>query len=177
MIDCVAWESFLGVLRNRIWPTYIYGPTGSGKTYLAADAYRRFPGTAKWTNFSQTMSDAIALEKDGYINRWISGHNCEITNSSFWSVIESVRLLVIDEIGIGCDHEWKTEMFWRVLRLRKDKPLILTGNIAPKDLPGKFDVRIQSRLCQGQFFELSGRDQRLVGLKTRVFFASNEGAI
>jgi len=122
-----------------------------------------------WVDF---QVDAAELQKAKEITRW-SGETCvEITSASFWRVIETVGLLVLDEIGTGSSVGWKTEdrneLFWKVLGLRAGKPFILTGNIKPLELEKYFDPRIYSRMCKGQMIQMVGIDQRKVGLRDRV---------
>lgn len=116
------------------------------------------------------MGDAMTLETKGEIIRW-TGQSCvEICHASFWRVAQSVGLLVVDEIGTGSEKikEWRNEMFWKLLEVRKHVPTILTGNIAPLELGSHFDERIYSRICEGQIIQVVGEDQRKKGLDKRV---------
>ena len=156
-------------LRRDLWPMYVWGSVGTGKSFLAANAFCAYLGaTAKFVRFCDFIGDAISLEKEGEIVRWQHGRCCEINQASFWRVIETTGLIVVDEIGTGTANEWRNELFWKLLEVRKGRPLILTGNIPPRDLHTQFDLRIESRLCEGQFFEVSGRDHRLSGLEQRI---------
>lgn len=159
------------LIRNR-WPVYTWGPVGAGKSYLAVNAFVVFAGTVKFYRWCDFIGDAMGLEKEHEIVRWQNGRCCEISHASFWRVIETVGLLVIDEIGTGTPNEWRNELCWKLLELRKDKPLIVTGNIDPRELHQQFDVRIQSRFCDGQFYEVRGRDQRRIGMEGRIHSSS-----
>lgn len=163
-----SWQRLLPVLRRNEWPVYLWGSVGTGKSYLAAQAFSMFKGSAKFERFCDLISDAIDLEKHGEINRWKAGQSCEITKASFWRVVETCGMLVIDEIGTGTASEWRNELFWRVLEVRVNKPLIMTGNINPTELKTQFDLRIQSRFFKGQCYEVTGRDQRNDGIKNRI---------
>lgn len=116
----------------------------------------------------------MSLEKHGEIVRWEAGRCCEINQASFWRVMETTGLLVIDEIGTGTPHEWRNELFWKLMEIRKSRPMLLTGNIPPKELHLQYDVRIESRICEGQFYEVQGRDQRLKGLPHRIHRAPTD---
>ncbi len=163
-----SWQRLLPKLRSNEWPVYLWGSVGTGKSFLAAQAFCMFKGSAKFDRYCDLISDAIDLEKHGEINRWKAGQSCEITKSSFWRVVETCGLLVIDEIGTGTPSEWRNELFWRLLEGRTNKPLIMTGNINPAELKTQFDLRIQSRIFKGQCCELAGRDQRIEGINGRV---------
>jgi hypothetical protein len=166
------WPGRLAVLKQGCWPVYFWGSVGTGKSYSASLAYCKFPGTAKFMTWCDFANDAAELMQKKEITRWIGERPIEISFVSFWRVIETIGLLVIDEIGTGSGVGWKAEdrneLLWKVLGLRAGKPFILTGNIAPGNLESYFDPRIYSRICRGQMVQFLGTDQRKIGLKSRV---------
>ncbi len=169
-----SWGRLREALNRHRWPFYIWGPVGTGKSFLAMTAYVRYPGQARAVRWCDFIGDAMELDrsKDGEIVRWQNGTSAEITKASFWRVAEEVELLIVDEIGTGGESDairgWRNEIFWRVLECRKHRPTILTGNIDPKQLGTAFDPRIQDRILEGQLFEVRGRSQRLEGLRDRM---------
>lgn len=166
------WPKLRSDLNQQLWPVYLHGTVGTGKSYSAALAYCRFPGSAKFMTWCDFANDAAELAKSKEITRWIGEIAVEISAVSFWRVIETIGLLVIDEIGTGSMVGWRkedrNELLWKVLGLRAGKPFILTGNIEPLELERYFDPRIYSRICKGQMIQRLGADQRKRGLKDRV---------
>lgn len=119
--------------------------------------------------YSDFVSDSIKASREGSIGRYAAnGAFCEHAEAGWWKHLGEVSLLILDEIGTGVMHEWRNELLWKVLEIRKNKPLLLTGNHAPVELGERFDQRIKSRICAGTLFELSGRDLRSDGVKSRV---------
>ncbi len=147
---------------------YLWGANGVGKSCAAAVIYCRWSlGRAIFRTANELFSDAMTLEREKEITRYIGGVACEITHSSFWRSIEECGLLVLDEIAQGDPHEWRSEMFWRVLEARKRKPLIMTGNVSPDVLVQAYDQRIASRIQEGSFLKIVGSDGRKAGLTQR----------
>ncbi|HEY0983540.1 DnaA ATPase domain-containing protein [Schlesneria sp.] len=143
------------IAGQRSWPLYIFGATGRGKSFLAALLYCRWSGHhATFVRYVDLVDQAMKAS---------SQHQ-----AGPWEMVKDRSLLVVDEIGVGASNEWRTEIMWKLLELRNGKPLILTGNLEPKELAGHFDARIQSRLAGGSFLEVGGRDQRTDGLPKRV---------
>lgn len=158
------------LLQADKWPLYLWGPTGVGKSYAAANVFVLWQGVeyaAKWVSYLNLTDTAIGLKKHGTLERWRLGRTVTITEASFWRTIQDVELLVIDEIALGKSHDWRTEIMWDVLEARKNRPLILTGNVPPSELIEVFDERIQSRILAGSLFGMTGEDKRLVGLADR----------
>ncbi len=147
---------------------YLWGANGVGKSCCAAVIYCRWsPGQAIFRTANELFSDAMTLEREKEVTRYVNGTACEITHSSFWRSIEECGLLVLDEIGQGDPHEWRNEMFWRVLEARKRRPLVMTGNVSPELLVDAYDQRIASRIQEGSFLKIVGSDSRKAGLKQR----------
>lgn len=115
------------------------------------------------------ISDAMRAAKDGHL----SGYNktgvwFEITESAWWNRLRDARVLIVDEIGSGTGNDWRNEILWKLLEIRKHRPLICTGNLTPKEIGEQFDKRIQSRFLEGSFIELRGTDMRRDGLESRI---------
>lgn len=166
------WPPFLERLKREVWPMYVTGPVGTGKSCLAALAFCKFKGrVAKWYRWCDFVADAITLENKGEICRWQGGQDgqfVEITQASFWSIIAQCGLLVIDEIGTGNQSEKKSELLWKLLEVRKKSPMIITGNMDGPAVAAFYDARVASRLFAGQFVLTKGADERRQGFENRI---------
>ena len=121
------------------------------------------------SRYSDFVGDSMKASKDGHIGRYASnGVFCEYTEAGWWKHLEQVGLVILDEIGSGTGNEWRNEIMLKLLEIRKNKPLILTGNLDPKELLERFDARIQSRIVAGALVELTGKDHRVTGIESRV---------
>ncbi len=141
-----AVDEVISLLREKYSPVYIHGATGRGKSFLAA---RVFVGVSLWPNwyrYGDFVDGVIRSSKGDGVAGWLK--------------IEEAKLLIIDEIGIGAVTEWKNEIMWKILELRKDRPTVLTGNIKPTELTKIFDARIASRIVAGSLVEVDGHDLR-----------------
>lgn len=169
MVDQDGAELMRRLIYEKTFPIFLYGKVGRGKSFLAAMICARYSGTCMMTRYSDFISDSMKASKDGHIGRYASnGVFCEFTEAGWWKHLEQVGLLILDEIGSGTGNEWRNEIVLKLLEVRKNKPLILTGNLEPKELFDRFDGRIQSRIIAGALVEHTGRDQRVNGLESRV---------
>lgn len=155
---------------DKAFPIYLSGTVGLGKSFAAAMVYTRWQGpSVTFLSYADLIGLSIRADKDGSISRIIgSGQMVDLTAAQWWKWLTDVSLLIVDEIGTGMAHEWRREMLWKVLEIRKGKPLLITGNLSSKGLTEQFDARIQSRIMAGTFIELVGSDKRLEGLRGRV---------
>lgn len=155
---------------RRAWPIYLFGAVGRGKSFAAALAYVRCRGTVTLLPYCDLINMSIRVEKDGEVSRMLDNGQCiEFTPGQWWRWLSDVGLLIVDEIGTGMQHEWRAEMLWKVLEVRKDKPLIMTANLTPDGIKKHFDdARIHSRISAGTLIEVVGIDQRRIGLTERV---------
>lgn len=151
------------------FPVYLAGAVGCGKSFTAALVYARWTGSVSMFRYCDLISDAITAEKYGEIIRTNDdGQAIEMTRGQWWRWLENVGLLIIDEIGTGMSHEWRKEMLWNVLEIRKGRPLLMTGNILLNAIGEQFDARIQSRLIEGTIIEVAGPDRRREGVQHRM---------
>lgn len=150
------------VFREKMFPVYMYGPTGVGKSFASALVYCRYgcgdPFFDAWfIRFSNLTDDMMTKSKAGMPTPWER-------------ITRDRQLIVIDEIGSGAKNEWRNEILWEILERRRGKPLILTSNLTPDELLTRFDARIQSRIMQGSLIALLGKDKRVEGLSEKRSF-------
>jgi DNA replication protein DnaC len=169
-VDAVLVARMRQAFKDRISPIYLFGSVGLGKSFAAAMVYARWLGpTVTFLPYADLINLSIRAERDGSISRILgNGQSVDLTAPQWWKWLTDVGLLIVDEIGTGMSHEWRREMLWKVLEIRKGKPLLMTGNLSLGGLLEQFDARIQSRIVAGMVIELVGTDQRLVGAKGRI---------
>lgn len=150
-------------------PLYLHGAVGLGKSFAAALVYSMWQGpSVTFIPYCDLISLSIRAEKEGSISRVIAeGDTVDMTAAQWWKWLAEVGLLIVDEIGTGMSHEWRTEMLWKVLEVRKKRPLILTGNLPIGGIQEQFGDRIRSRISEGTLIELVGQDQRIEGIRDR----------
>ena len=150
-----AAESFDRTKENM----FLCGPTGCGKSHLAAIAARKIledggvVDTVTQMEISRKIRSAKtpAQEQDG------------IDNYAFADV------LVIDDFGVGKDTEFSISILYEIIQKRYGNMsggLIITSNLDLGQISQKIgDERISSRLsymCAGRIFKLAGeRDRRI----------------
>lgn len=151
-------------------PIYLFGTVGLGKSFAAALVYVKWSGrSATFISYADLINLSIRAEKDGSVSRTVAGGGCvDMTAGQWWRWLAEVSVLIVDEIGTGMAHEWRREMLWKLLEIRKGRPLLITGNLTPTGLKEQFDDRIQSRIAEGVLIELVGKDKRMDGVKNRI---------
>lgn len=160
------------------WPLYLWGAAGTGKTSAGLallDYCGR--GPREWT-FEQPVGDwlygyaeirslaGLKIKAD----RGMAAHDFGVPDGlSTWDkMLHNWRLLplaLLDEIGVGATAgDFKLDTLLEVLNARCNdpvKPLIVTGNLSPSDLPGMYDDRVASRVLAGTVYRLGGNDRRI----------------
>ena len=80
---------------------------------------------------------------------------------AFMNSFKDMNLICLDDIGVRESTQPQTDALLTFLNTRGERPLIVTGNLAPASLAEVLDSRVVSRLCAGVVIEVTGRDQRL----------------
>lgn len=177
-----------------IWPLYLCGRQGRGKTRASALLWSSFPvigqmmhsteysrapeiGVNKrtrdgepwqsiWLNCSEAIRMLLHVRFENKEARWIEAYR-------------NAPLVVIDDLATrdltGAQHDALLSLF----NYREGKPLIVSGNFTPKELTehqnasenGRTtpDARISSRLSAGMVVMVTGHDHRLhLGKSTKA---------
>jgi DNA replication protein DnaC len=141
----------------KIANLYIHGPTGVGKTHLAVALGR---DAVKYPN------DIAVLKPSQIFRRVRSAENASGELEAVDSLV-GVRVLIIDDLGIGRDTEFAFQTLYEIIDGRymaMTGGLIITSNLSLDELAGKLsDDRIPSRLAaMCRVIRLAGADKRLV---------------
>jgi DNA replication protein DnaC len=134
---------------------FIYGPVGTGKTYLAAAIFRALLEAQAEVNFVRAPQFFAALQES-----YRSNNSTEMIVED----LERPRFLILDDIGSGAlsDHERRFTLELVDRRVNRNRPTILTSNWTRQEIGEKMDARISSRLALFTELELSGVDLREV---------------
>ena len=151
-IDPCLLEEMRNLFRQKLFPIYLHGAVGRGKSFLAAAIYVRLDINAVFWRYSDFIADVIN----------------ERSTCTRWDVARHAPVLIMDDIGVGMTHEIRNEAFGKLLDIRKGQPTLFTGNVMPKDLPTHFDARITSRIGEGSLFELTGPDLRTTWMTSKT---------
>lgn len=139
--------------ENPVWPLYLYGQPGSGKTCAAAVIAMTFPG--KYISFQSAK-------------RIISDYSCGRFVRQIIATVRDCDLLILDDVGTRSLSDAAIESMLDILNARGAKPLIITCNHNPIELEVKIgDARISSRMTRGTVIGFPEADQRIQ--EARVF--------
>lgn len=106
----------------------LYGPTGSGKSYLAA-----------------CIANALMVKRVPvlYTNVTKLTRSSPDTLGETISMMDRAKLLVLDDLGAERGTDFKLEQIFDIIdtRCNKQKPLIVTTNYDMDDMLGETDIR------------------------------------
>jgi DNA replication protein DnaC len=157
------------------WPIYLWGKTGVGKTFAAAVVYSAWKSTAFWSSMTELCDTLRAYQTQPLQMIETGSGPQEMSAAGYWKKLARVGLVVIDEIGTRSASDHRYDALLRLLDERRNKPLILTGNISPNSsdrdavhLGTVYDDRIFSRIIAGTLIHMTGHDRRGDGLAGRI---------
>lgn len=162
------------------WPLYLFGPAGLGKT-SAALAVLDHCGKAKgekyddtprglrdwWYGYAEVRSLAgLRIQADkGNHSQFLSVPDKFSTWDAMLERWERLPVVVLDEVGVGKESgDFRLDVMLEVLNTRCNdpvRPMIVTGNLAPSQLPTVYDDRVASRILAGTVFQMTGKDRRV----------------
>jgi len=127
---CYA-ENFL-IMRDSGIGIVFAGNVGVGKTYFSY-AICNYLLDRKYSVLATSFSKLIReIESSGFSEK----------RNQIYNMVESVDLLIIDDLGVERRTEYISGIVYDIVNLRCDasKPLILTTNLDPKDLKKTNDL-------------------------------------
>lgn len=139
---------------------FLHGPTGSGKSHLAAIAARRILSSRNWQGALETI-------KPMELSRRLRACDGSAQEEEVLERLIALPVLVIDDLGVAKDTEFLLSAVYEVIDGRYQASrggLIITSNLSLGEIAQKFgDDRVSSRLAQvAKVFNLTGvRDHRI----------------
>lgn len=141
----------------------LYGPVGTGKTYLAAciaNALIDKDRSVTMTNFAELTNELQGMfdGKQEYIHR-----------------LNRFALLIIDDLGAERKSEYMQEMVYNIIdsRYRSGRPFIITTNLTADEIKKPQEVsysRIYDRILERCFpVEVGGKSRRRQNVKDTYF--------
>jgi len=132
-----------------------YGPYGTGKSHLSRCISR---------GVMQMGYSSIFISVPKLLRKLKSTYNkdSEVTEDKLISALETVDLLVLDDIGAESETKWVSEKLFDIVDSRQGKSTIYTTNLYPEQLLER-DERNFSRVLNYDTtpFELEGENYRL----------------
>lgn len=165
---------FADLVSKTGWPVYLFGPTGTGKTFAAAVMLAKVPLRtpagkgirAAWFSMDQVLRELIAARQDPK-NSFVEiltkeGTFRRVEISLAWGVVCDAEFAVFDDVGTRELTPAQTSLFREILDRRKEswKRTVFTGNHNRKKLEEFMDKRIVSRLFSGTAIFMGGEDRR-----------------
>lgn len=136
---------------------FITGPTGTGKTHVAAGIFRAWMETSGKPVKFRRAADLYARIRESY-----HAGTSEISEQTIMDEYAKVPYLVLDDVASGSisDHERRT--FLEVLdrRVNDLRPTVVTSNLSLEEIAKKMDERIASRLKSFRCLAFTGDDRR-----------------
>jgi len=148
-------ENFLSAILNKApyWmPLTFIGSTGTGKTHLMCAIANGVFSTGRRVLY-QTAGEAVDAVYATY------NQGSKVSKVELMGIIESVDLLIIDEVGAGGNVGVLTEIVDK--RNRAGRPIIFGGNVDHEGLRLHAGARVFSRLHEnGGFIVMDWDDHR-----------------
>jgi DNA replication protein DnaC len=134
----------------------LLGPTGSGKTWLAAAIVSALIQSGKTVVFKS----AADFYED--LRAAFSSTNADVTERAVMSKLTGVAFVVLDDLGAGSlsDHERRSTLHLLDRRLNYLRPTIVTTNLTVEQVGKLMDERIASRLGGFTRIAVTGCDRR-----------------
>ncbi len=119
-----------------------YGKCGTGKTFL----------TECIANELKKSNEVLFVNAFELNDFFIKYHSCNIDEKSFYySVLSGSDIIFIDDLGTEPIYNKVTvEYLYLLLTARKNKPLIITTNLTPREIFDRYGERIFARLFQNE---------------------------
>lgn len=121
----------------------LWGVPGNGKSHLAAAVHNHLRKKGKVVVFV-SMPDLLKKIK----NTFNKGNN--ESEEQILKALNICDLLIIDDIGAEKTSDWVQEIVFLIIdnRYRRNKPIMATSNLEPKELAGQLGKRSYDRILE-----------------------------
>ena len=136
-----------------------FGPTGSGKTFMLSCVAKEVVDRG-FNVLYKTSSELL----DFLSTYSFMFHEAKLDNREAYDEIYDVDLLIIDDLGSEyINDKSKSELFSLInSRLNREKPIMISSNIAPEEIKDIYGERLNSRIFGNYvIFEFFGNDLRM----------------
>lgn len=137
---------------------YIFGPVGSGKTYMAIALKKEWDKRSLYKSYFFNTSELLQEIRDDF-----DRPNTDKSNI-FNKIMDSKRLIFLDDLGAEVPTNWVLERLYMIINKRYNDmlPMIITSNYSVEKLAEKVGDRIVSRIVEMcDVVKLTGEDKRL----------------
>lgn len=152
--------------EKKLSGLYLYGPTGTGKTFLAACIANAVRERGFAVNFVAAEEYLQIEKKKALLDQAFTPDPVEVDqNNRQRKKLLASDLLVVDDLGrglpMGTAQAYRDLIQLLEYAAKERRTLIFTSNLSPQDLQETFDSRISSRLVEHYlFFSFIGSDVR-----------------
>lgn len=153
-----AFINYLGEVLDgkEFCGAYVYGPTGTGKTFLSKLLHNELLARFRDSCFVKAVDLALIMRRETFGDRYK-----EVLHD-----FQTVETLIIDDFGTQKNTDFVKETIFSVFdyRYENDKRTIITSNLTADDLE-EMDSRLSSRFRDRGWMRhifLQGRDFRLI---------------
>lgn len=121
----------------------LWGDVGNGKTHLAASVHNHLTAQGKVVVFV-SMPELLSKIKATF-NR-----NNNESEQQIMKALVICDLLIIDDLGAEKTSDWVQETVFEIFdaRCRRERPILATSNLNPKQLPEQIGKRACDRLVE-----------------------------
>lgn len=166
-VDARLRQALVDAINRDMWPIYIHGRQGCGKSSAAAVLYRslKFKQLRPyWIQLEEFVRQITACRNSK--NRQVEIFSHETGEASYRSEAQWFQLIVrcpvlfIDDLGLRKPTDSAYEVVYKLFNSRIERPMVVTGNLDESALAEVYGRRIKSRVCAGTVISCSGNDRR-----------------
>ena len=146
--------------RHRGDNLLFIGKTGTGKTHISTSIAKVLIEGGYYVLYDSSQNIVSAFEND----KFRSGYGSYEPTAEKYLECD---LLIIDDLGTEFINQFTVSCLYNLLNTRRNKGLstLISTNLSPNDLAGKYDDRIYSRIVGSDYtvYFFEGKDYRLYG--------------
>ena len=143
---------------------YIHGSVGTGKTHIAYSLHNYYTKERKVGDEVHKIHRGIFINASELFSEMKKDFDRKDKEHPMEELVQSRKLLFIDDIGAEKLSEWVISEFYLLLNHRYNEmlPTIFTSNLSPDELSERLGERITSRIIgMCDVVRLEGSDKRL----------------